>query len=135
MDAVLILQAGKWPLGELLRLAWSKDRDTLAAVIAQLVQLEHSLVHELDGKALMLVGGVSAPDEILILLYSAAGNRLSRAGLRKYARQKPQTVNMAISRLIKGKYVRSASDTDVPITPLGQARVLQTVLPRWTPTT
>jgi hypothetical protein len=135
MDAMLILHAGKWLLGELLRLAWNKDRDTVAVVIAQLVQLEHSLVHELDGKPLVLARGISAPDEILILLYSAAGNRLSRAGLREYARQKPQTVNMAISRLIKDKYVRSSSDTDVALTPLGQARVLQTVLPKWTPTT
>jgi hypothetical protein len=134
MDAMLILHAGKWLLGELLRLAWNKDRDTVAAVIAQLVQLEHSLVHELDGKLLVLARGISAPDEILILLYSAAGNRLSRAGLREYARQKPQTVNMAISRLIKDKYVRSVNDGDVALTPLGQARVLQTV-PKWTPTT
>ena len=64
MDAMLVLHAGKWILAELLRLAWNSDRDTVAEVIAQLVQLEHSLVHELDGKPLVLARGISAPDEI-----------------------------------------------------------------------
>jgi hypothetical protein len=134
MDAMLIFHAGKWLLGELLRLAWNKDRETVAAVIAQLVQLQHSLVHELDGKPLVLARGISAPDEILLLLYSAAGNRLTRAELREYAQQKQQTVTVAIPRLMKDKYVRSASDTDVVLTPTGQARVLQTALPKLMPT-
>lgn len=134
MDAMLIFHAGKWLLGEMLRLAWNEDRETVAAVIAQFVQLQHSLAHELEGKPLVLARGISAPDEILVLLYSAAANRLSRAEVHQYAQQKQQTVTVAISRLIKDKYVRSASDTDVVLTPTGQARVLQTVLPKLMPT-
>ena len=106
--------------------AWrGTDRDTVAEVIAQLVQLEHSLVHELDGKPLVLARGISAPDEILLLLYRAANNRLSRTELRVYAQQKAPTVNTAIARLIKDKHIRPAGDTDVALTPTGMKYVEQ----------
>jgi hypothetical protein len=78
MDAMLVVHAGKWLLAEVLRLAWNKDRTVVAAVIEQLVQLETALVHELDGRPLVLAKDVSAPEEVLLLLFHAPNNRLSR---------------------------------------------------------
>lgn len=133
MDSMLVLHAGKWILAEFLRLAWKKDLETVAAVIAQLVQLEHSLIHELDGKPMVLATGISAPEEILLLLFHAPENRLTRAELREHARQRPQNVNVAVSRLIKEKVIRPTEDGEVALTPLGQKRVTEQVLPKWTP--
>lgn len=69
MDSMLVIHIGKWIIAELLRLAWNQDKQVIAEVIAQIVQLEHSLIHELDGKPLVLAKGVSAPEEILLLLF------------------------------------------------------------------
>ena len=80
-----------------MRLAWNKDKKVIADTIAQLVQLEHSSIHELDGKPLVLVKGISAPDEVLLLLNHANDNRLTRKELQEQAaNQKPQ--NVAIAR-------------------------------------
>src|SRR5262249_47392377 len=104
MDSMLVLHAGKWLLAEFLRLAWNSASDIIADVIAQLVQLEHSMIHELDGKPLVLAKNVSAPDEILLLLNHAPNNRLDRSALREQAaNQRQENINTAISRLIISK--------------------------------
>jgi hypothetical protein len=131
MDSMLVIHAGKWIFAELLRIAWNADRQTVSEIIAQLVQLEHSLVHELDGKPLVLAKGISAPDEVLLLLNHASNNRLTRAELREQAsNQKPQTVNAAISRLIKQKEVRPVGEGEIALTPNGQKRLMEEILPK-----
>lgn len=131
MDSMLMVHAGKWVFAEFLRLAWKQDRKVIAEIIEQLVQLEHSIIHELDGRPLVLAKGVSAPDEVLVLLYRAPNNRLSRAELRSYAyNQKPATINVAVSRLINSRDVRPADNDEVALTPIGQKRVLNVILPK-----
>lgn len=132
MDAMLVLHGGKWIFAELLRLTWNADRTVVIEIIEQLVQLEHSIIHELEGKPLVQVPGVSAPDEVLILLNHASNHRLSRAELRDYARmQKPATVAVAISRLIREKDIRPLDGgNEVALTPKGQKRVRETVMPK-----
>jgi hypothetical protein len=133
MDSMLVLHAGKWIFAEFLRLAWNRDRKIVAEIIEQLVQLEHSIIHELDGKPLVLAKDISAPDEVLLLLYHATSNRLSRTELRKQAaNQKPENVSVAISRLIKNKDIRPVND-EVALTPNGQKRIIEEILPKLTP--
>jgi hypothetical protein len=134
MDSMLILHAGKWILAEFLRLAWNRDRNEVAQVIAQIVQLEHSLIHELDGKPLVLAKEISAPEEVLLLLHHASTNRLSRSEIREYAaNQKPSTINMALTRLIQGKEIRPVGEGEVALTPLGKKRVIENILPKLAP--
>lgn len=134
MDAMFVLHAGKWLFAELLRLAWNGDRKVVGEVIEQLVQLEHSIIHELEGKPLVQVEGISASDEVLVLLNHAPNHRLSRAELRDRAYlQKPDTVKAAINRLIQRKDVRPLdSNTEVALTSKGQQRVREEVLPKLT---
>jgi hypothetical protein len=130
MDSVFVLHAGKWILSEFLRIAWNKDRDTIAQAIARIVRLEHSLIHELDGKPLVLVKGISAPNEILLLLNHATGNRLTRAKLREQAtHQKPANVNIAINRLLEDKAIREAEHDEIVLTPIGQKKIVQELMP------
>lgn len=101
MDAMFVLHAGKWILAEFLRIVWTRNREQVGEVISQLVQLQHSLIHELDGRPKVLVKGIVAPDEVLLLLHHATGNQLSRSALKTYAEdQKPSTISTAISRLV-----------------------------------
>lgn len=134
MDSMLVLHSSKWIFAEFLRLVWNQDRNVVAETIAQIVQLEHSVIHELDGKPLVLARDISATDEILLLLYHAANNRLSRAELREQAAgHNPQNVNVAISRLIKNKNIRPVAEDEVALTPNGQKRIFEQVLPKYTP--
>ena len=130
MDSMFILHSGKWIFAEFLNLAWNQDRHAVALLIEQIVQLEHSLIHELDGKPLVLAKGIPAPDEILLLLNHASSNRLSRSDIKLYANQKPVNVNSALNRMIKAKEVRP-DGADIILTPVGQKRVREDVLPKW----
>jgi hypothetical protein len=132
MDAMLVLHAGKWIFAELLRIAWVGDRKIVGETIAQLVQLEHSIIHELDGRPMVLVKDISAPEEVLLLLNHAPNNRMSRQELRELSiGKKPQNVTMAISRLITSKEIRDAGNGEVALTPLGQKRVMNELISKY----
>lgn len=131
MDSMLVVHASKWLLAEFLRIAWRQDRTVLADVISHLVQLQHSIIHEQDGKPLVLSKDISAPDEVLVLLFWAQGNRLTRSQLLSYAtQQRPGTMRTAISRLITEKDVRVLDSGEIGLTPKGQKRLMEQVLPR-----
>lgn len=131
MDSMLILHAGKWMLAEFLRLAWTADKQIIADTIAQIVQLQHTLIHELDGMPLVLATGIPAADEILLLLNHAADNRLSRASVREYAPlQKTPTLNAAITKLIANREIRQEANGELALTPRGQHRVMNEVIPK-----
>lgn len=131
MDSMLVVHNSKWLFAEFLRLAWKKDEDVVAETIAQIVQLQHSLIHELDGKPLVLVKDIAATEEILLLLYNATSNQLSREALRSHASmQSPQNIGVALSRLIKSKDIRATEHDKVALTPVGQKRILEKVLPK-----
>jgi hypothetical protein len=128
---MLIVHACKWILAEFLRLAWNQDRKLVGEIIAQLVQLEHSLVHELDGKPLVLANNISAPEEILLLLYRAPNNRLGRNDIRTYAAlQKPENLSVAITRLVRSRDIRPVEGDEVALTPNGQKRVHDVIVPK-----
>jgi hypothetical protein len=98
------------------------------------VQLQHTLIHELDGKPLVLATGIPAADEILLLLNHAAGNRLSRASIRQYAPlQNAPNLNAAIAKLISNREIRQEDDGEFTLTPRGQYRVMHEVIPKHSP--
>lgn len=134
MDSMLILHAGKWMFAEFLRLAWNADRKIIADTIAQIVQLQHTLIHELDGQPLVLASGIPASDEILLLLNHAADNRLSRAEIRHYAcLTKTATLNAAIKKLINQRKIRTVNNGDLALTPHGQQTVIHEIIPSHSP--
>ena len=132
MDSMFMSYAVKWLFGELLILAWKGDRAQVVQVIESIVQIDHSLVHELDGRPQVQVAGISAPDEILLLLNSAPGGRLSRAELGVYAHHKPNNISMAIKRLSSPNQRRLRLDehSNLALTPLGQEYVRTTLMPK-----
>lgn len=134
MDSMLVLHAGKWILAEFLRLAWKADQHVVAETIAQIVQLQHTLIHELDGIPLVLQPGIPAREEILLLIGNASGNRLSRAELRERApHQKSTTLNSAISKLLLKRELRTAKNGDLSLTPNGQRTLQKEIIPKYAP--
>jgi hypothetical protein len=134
MDSMLVLHACKWIFADFLRLAWKKDQRVIAETIAQIVQLQHTLIHELDGKPLVLQPGIPAREEILLLVGNASTNRLSRVALRERAsHQKPATLNAAITKLLASKELRTAENGDLALTPNGQRTLQKEIIPKYAP--
>lgn len=133
MDSILVLHVGKWLLSEFLRVVWNADRQTIAETIQRIVRLEISLIHELDGKPLVLVKGIPAKEEILLLLNHATSNRLSRSELRELSRHKPANVGMAIKGLLDDLEARTGSNGDIVLTPIGQRRIVEDIIPKLKP--
>ena len=131
MDSMLILHVGKWMFAEFLRLAWTNDKAVIAETIAQIVQLEYSLIHELEGKPLVLQSAVSAPVEVLLLLNHAEGHKLSRKELASQAKNNSASaLNTAISRLLKTNEIRIGTVSgELALTPAGQKRVIEVIIP------
>jgi hypothetical protein len=131
MDSMLMVHAGKWIFAEFLRLAWTHDKNVIAETIAQIVQLEYSLIHELDGVPLVLDEKVSAPEEILLLLNHADGNKLLRDEVEQQAKNNTtSSLSVAFSRLLKTNEIRSTNTPgEVALTPKGQKRVIEKIIP------
>jgi hypothetical protein len=131
IDSVFVLHAGKWILAEFLRLAWNQDRDEIARVIEQLAQLDHSLIHELDGVPMVTATGLTTAEEILVLLHHADGYRLSRKDIHTTVKNRTaDAVNKAIRKLDQDKEVRVAANGDIAIVPRGQTRVMTKIVPK-----
>jgi hypothetical protein len=129
-DASLIVMSVKWMFAEFLRLAWNSDRNKVAAIIEAITQLEHPLVHELDGKPLVLSSALSAPEEALVLLSRSSAGQLTRDELKSYVRNTPNAISTAISRLISSRDVRVSDAGEIVITPSGERRVREVIIPK-----
>ncbi len=130
LDATLIIATVKWMFSEFLRLAWKKDRNEAVAIIESIVQLEHPLIHELDGQPLVLSDALTASEEILVLLQHSQSGSYTKGELKQYIYKDQSTVSNAISRLKANKEVRINNAGEVVITPLGTNRVHDTIMPK-----
>ena len=130
LDATLIVANVKWMFAEFLRLAWKRDRSEIVAIIESIIQLEHPLIHELDGKPLVLTNLLSASEEILMLLQHSLSGRLTRGELKEAINKDQSTISKAINRLNTDKEVRISTSGEIVITPVGQKRVHEEIFPK-----
>ena len=72
---------------------------------------------------------LSAPEETLVYLNHSPDGQLTQEELKKYVRANPKTVSIAISRLVESRYIRISSTGEVVITPRGQKRVSEEIMP------
>src|SRR5579859_1072495 len=93
MDATLVIQTVKWLFCEFLRLAWKLDRSEVLSIIESIIQLEHPLIHELDGRPMVMHTGLTAGEEVLLLLQHSPQGRLTKEQLREWIPSKPQAIN------------------------------------------
>ncbi len=134
MDSMMIVHTCKWIFSEFLRLAWDKDEKIIAETIEQIVQIEHSLIHELEGKPLVLVKKISARNEIPLLLNHASNNALSRSNIHKQvAFHSKSNINTTLSNMLKNKEIRTSVDGEIVLTPIGQKVVIEQIMPELNP--
>jgi hypothetical protein len=105
----------------------------IAETIADIIQLEHPLIHEIDGTPLILDHSVSAPEELLLLLNHADGHKLPKDELVRQAKNNTDaSIGVAISRLTKSNEIRATgAPGELAITPKGQKRVIEKIIPKF----
>jgi hypothetical protein len=131
MDAALIVGAVKWLFGEFLRLAQKLDRKEVVAITESIIQLEHPLIHELDGKPQVMHIGLSIGEEILLLLQHSPQGRATKDQLRTWIPKSTiSSMAMAVMRLQDARQVRPTDSGEIAITPPGQKRLQQEILPK-----
>ncbi len=126
LDANFVIANVKWLFAEFLRLGWKKDRNEVAEIIEAIIQLEHPLIHELDGRPLVLSNNFNALEEVLILLQHSPGGCLTRTQLKEYVRKSASAVNKAINELCEDRYIR-LNGGDVYILPPGVQHIREII--------
>ncbi len=127
LDATFVIANVKWLFAEFLRLGWKKDRNEVAEIIEAIVQLEHPLIHELDGRPLVLSNSFNAAEEMLVLLQHSPGGCLTRTHLKDYHQKSTSAVNKAINDLCVSRDIRLNGLGDVFITPLGEKHIREVI--------
>ena len=67
--------------------------------------------------------------KVVARLLNVSNGQLTREELRNYVRASPAAVNMAISRLEESRHIRIGSAGEVVITPIGQNRAREEIMP------
>jgi len=131
IDAMLVVANVKWMFAEFLRLVrWNENSSQIAITIESITQLEHPLIHELDGQPLVLTTQLSAGEEILVLLQHSLNGSLTRSELKQAVRKDQSTISRAIYRLEDERKIRINGTGDIIITPLGQKQVHEDIIPK-----
>lgn len=130
LDAMLVIANVKWMFAEFLRLAWNKDRNEVASIIESIIQLEHPLIHELDGQPLVLATQLNAAEEVLVLLQHSLCGSLTRSELKQAIRKDQSTLSRAINRLDDERKIRFNTTGDIVLTPLGRKQVYENIIPK-----
>lgn len=131
VDSMMVVSNCRWLFAELLRLGASKQPSEIGEAISELGQMPQSLIHEKDGIPLVLVGGLTAAEEVLLLLNHSASNTLMLSELQKQTpHHKPTAISTAVSRLLTSRELRRGANREISLTPVGQARVLNKIIPR-----
>lgn len=126
LDANLVIANIKWLFAEFLRLGWKKDRNEVAEIIEAIIQLEHPLIHELDGRPLVLSNKFTAQEEVLVLLQHSPGGCLTRVQLKEYVKKSASAVNKAVNDLSESRYIR-LKGSDVFIMPPGVQHIREVI--------
>lgn len=130
IDALLIVAEVKWLFADFLRLAWKSHPSEIVAAIESIVQFEHPLIHELDGKPLVLSNNLTVAQEILIQLLNSPTGSLKRSELQEYIPASASGISKALKSLTESRQIRRNEAGDIAITPSGQKRVYEEIIPK-----
>lgn len=99
VDSKLIIECVRWVLSEILRIFWTGDREVVASAIREIVQYDIPVIGTYEGRLLVLRIDCTAEEEVIILLYHAGVEGLSRKALGVYIPKDPSMITRAIRKL------------------------------------
>lgn len=125
LDSTLIISNVRWVMGELLRIFWSGDRTEVTRVIKEILRFDIPAVLSVNDCKLVLRTDCNVEEEIIILLYNAGDEGMSRKELGKSVLKAASTVTNSLKQLTSTN-LRQATRKDKNrfiLTPLGTKRV------------
>lgn len=127
LDSKLVLENSRWVLAEILRLFWTGNRTDVAAAIRQIVQFDIPVIGEYQGQLLVQRVDCTTEEEILIFLYHAGENGLSRKEIGSYVQKDQSGITRALKNLSSNKrrQVIQIQDSNYRLTDIGIKRVLE----------
>lgn len=119
MDATFILYSAKWVLAELIRMKSQMNPGQTQQMVDEIMERHIPIIWEKDGNEIVLVPGMLAREQALILLYKRSPRKVDE--LRRVIEYKNLTQFKTIIRVLhrRDKLVYLAQDGNCHITPLG----------------
>lgn len=99
MDARFVVEGVRWLMADLLRIYWNGDRELVASAIRELLRFDVPAIGNFAGLLLVQRVGLSAEEEILLLLHYAGDAGFSRGELGRFSQCSPSSVTRAVQAL------------------------------------
>lgn len=127
VDSVVTVASCKWLLCELVRLVSGQSNEQTAKLLRGLAQLGDPVIFELDGRPIIMRLGLSAPQEILILLLHRPGYAATKSELIQYAApyHSAKSIGISLPRLESKRQVALSTDGKYYMTTLGRDAALK----------
>ncbi|WP_428249103.1 hypothetical protein [Ferrovibrio sp.] len=121
MDATLILYSVKWVLAEFVRVNSGTNTTEAQKIIDQIVERRLSILWKNNATTRVIVSGVAAKDQVLILLYDQDPQSLDALQKNVEYKNKSEFKRLLI-KLHKDRFLEMSPDNQCSITPNGMLR-------------
>lgn len=99
MDARLIVETVRWCMNESLRIFATGEREHVGRIVRELLRFEVPWIGQYGESLLVQRLGLSADEEILILLHHAGEEGMTRFDIGRHARVSPASVTRSLQKL------------------------------------
>jgi hypothetical protein len=127
LDSMVTLASCKWLLCEFVRLASGRPNQQTAELLRGLAQLGDPVIFEIEGRPIVMLTGLSAPQEILLLLLHRPGYSATKTELVEFAApyHTSKSIAVSLSRLADKKQVAMSKNGRFHLTTLGRDAAMQ----------
>jgi hypothetical protein len=127
MDSKLIMEATRWILCEIVRIFWTGSTEDAAKAVREIVTYRVPVVFREGSVPIVQNPGLSADEEILILLLDSAENGMTLLELKSCIPVDPSTVGRAAMRLRDGRLIVNNHSGKIMLTDLGRVSAMEII--------
>lgn len=127
VDSMYVLSSCKWLLCEFVRLATGQHNEKTAQLLRGMAQLGDPIIFEAGGRAVIMRTGLSAPQEIVLLLLHRPGYQAKKSELVSLAEgyHAANAISTALNRLLNRREVVKTADGTYYLSTLGKRAALK----------
>ena len=127
MDSKLIMETIRWILCEMVRIFWTGNAGDAAKVVREIVTYRVPVVFREGCVPIVQNPGLSADEEILLLLLDSGGEGKTLLQLKNSIPVHPSTVEKAAQRLRAGRLIVNDTSGKIILTDLGKVSAIEII--------
>ena len=127
MDSKLIMETIRWILCEIVRILWTGNMQVAAKVVREIVTYRVPVVFREGCVPIVQNPGLSANEEILLLLLDSGGEGMTLLQLKTSIPTHPSTVEKAAKRLRADRLIVNNNTGKIILTDLGQVSAMEII--------